>query len=388
MTLSRRWFLAATAALFSSLTAFAAEPPKSGKYWVYYGPYTSKGKSEGVYRSELNAATGELSKPELAATVGSPSFLHIAPNGKTIYAVGEAAGGKDGGGVYSWKLHPATGKLSDQVSLTSGGSGPCHISTDAKNEFAIVANYSGGSTAVFKLKEDGSLDKRTSFVQHKGSSVNPNRQKEPHAHCGFFEGTGKLAFVCDLGLDQVLLYDLDRSTGELKPHDPPYIKMPAGSGPRHIHIAPKGHVAFVNGELDMTLNVVAMDLSKNKFEVVQSLPTISEADKKKPGNSTAETRIHPNGKFVYVSNRGHNSITVYEFLNATVVAKAIGQITGDIKTPRNFNITPCGKWMLIASQDGGKVGVYAIDPDTGMAKETEYSAKIDGCVCVKFLARE
>ena len=388
MTLSRRWFLAAIAALYTSIAAFAAEPPKSGKYWVYYGPYTAKGKSEGVYRSELNAKTGELSKPELAATVGSPSFLHIAPDGKTIYAVGEAGASKDGGGVYSWKLDPASGKLSDQVSLTSGGSGPCHISTDAKNEFAIVANYGGGSTAVFKLKADGSLDKRTGFVQHVGNSVNKQRQKEPHAHCGFFDESGTLGFVCDLGLDQVLLYKLDRATGELTTSKPAAIAMPKGSGPRHIHLAPGNKVAFVNGELDMTLNVVSLDIAMQKYKVVQSLTTLPEGVKYDPKYSTAETRIHPNGKFVYVSNRGHNTVAAFAFDAETMRAKPAGHISGDIKTPRNFNITPCGKWMLIASQDGGKVGVYAIDEKTGLAKETEHSVKIDGCVCVKFLARE
>jgi 6-phosphogluconolactonase len=387
MTLSRRWFLTAVAALATSLSAFAAEPPKSGKYWVYYGPYTANGKSEGVYRSELDAKTGELSKPELAAKVGSPSFLHIAPDGKTLYAVGEAAGGKDGGGVYSWKLDAASGALSDQVSLTSGGSGPCHISTDAKNEFAIVANYSGGSTAVFKLKSDGSLEKRTGFVQHKGSSVNKQRQEGPHAHCGFFDESGTIGFVCDLGLDQVLLHSLDRSTGVLSPSKPAFIAMPAGSGPRHIHLAPGNKVAFVNGELDMTLNVVSMNLKESKFDVVQSVTTLPDGVTKTDKDSTAETRIHPNGKFVYVSNRGHNTVAAFSFDAETMKVKPVGHISGDIKIPRNFNLTPDGKWMLIASQDGGKVGVYAIDEKTGLAKETEHVVKIDGCVCVKFLAK-
>jgi 6-phosphogluconolactonase len=355
------------------------------KLWVFFGTYTGK-DSKGIYRSEFDSATGKLSTPELAAEVGSPSFLHIAPDGKTLYAVGEAAG-KDGGGVYSWKLDPATGKLSDQVSLTSKGAGPCHISTDAKNEFAIVSNYGGGSCTTFKLKPDGSLDSRTGFIQHEGKVFDAKRQGGPHGHCGFFDATGTLALVCDLGLDKVMLHKLDRKTGEIKPSEPAFIKMPDRSGPRHIHIFPDNTTAFVNGEIDMTVSVVKLDVKGGKFEVVQTVSTLPEGEKVVPAFSTAEVRLHPSGKFVYVSNRGYNTVAAFSYDKEKMKLTQVGQIKGDIKTPRNFNISPDGKWMLIASQDGGKVGVYAIDDKTGMAKETDVSVKVGGPVCVKFLAK-
>jgi 6-phosphogluconolactonase len=367
---------------FLTLPLFAADAPKSGKYWVYFGVNGNKG----IHRCEMDAVSGKLSAAEVVAVVANPSFIHIAPDGKTLYSVGESAG-KDGGGVYSWKLDPTTGKLSDQVSLTSGGAGPCHISTDAKNQFAIVANYTGGSCAAFKLKADGSLDKRTAFVQHAGKVFDPKRQGAPHGHCGFFDATGSLAFVCDLGLDQVVIYKLNRETGEITANDPAFIKLPDRSGPRHIHIAPSNDVAFVNGEIDMTVHVVKMDVKANKFEVVQSLSTLPEGEKVVPAFSTAEVRIHPNGQFVYVSNRGHNTIAAFGYDARAMKLTPIGHIKGDIKTPRNFNITPDGKWMLIASQDGGKVAVYAIDEKTGLATETESSVKVDRPVCVKFLAK-
>ena len=174
---------------------------------------------------------------------------------------------------------------------------------------------------------------------------------------------------------------------KIEANDPAFIQLPAGTGPRHIHIAPSNDIAFVNGELNMTVNVVKFDLTANKYEVTQTLSTLRDGEQPKPGLSTAECRIHPNGKFVYVSNRGHNTIAVFKFDPATQKLTAAGHITGDIKTPRNFNITPEGQWMLIASQDGGKVGVYEIDQTTGLAKETENSAKIDKCVCVKFLPK-
>jgi 6-phosphogluconolactonase len=355
------------------------------KYWVFLGTYTGK-DSKGVYRCEFDSSTGKLGTPEVAAEVGSPSFLHIAPDGKSLYAVGEAEG-KDGGGVYSWKLDPATGKLSDQVSLTSKGAGPCHISTDAKNEFAVVSNYGGGSCTTFKLKPDGSLNSRTGFLQHEGPVFDAKRQGGPHGHCGFFDATGTYAFVCDLGLDKVMIHKLDRTTGEIAPGEPAFIKLPDRSGPRHIHIAPSDDVAFVNGEIDMTVSVITMDVKGGKYEVVQTVSTLPKGEKVVPAFSTAEVRIHPSGKFVYVSNRGYNTVAAFSFDKEKLKLTPVGQIKGDIKTPRNFNISPDGKWMLIASQDGGKVGVYAIDETTGLAKETDSSVKVGSPVCVKFVAK-
>lgn len=376
MTLSRRSFVAASSALLLSPIARAEEAPK---YWVYIGTYTGKDGSKGIYRSVLDTQTGKLDKPELAAEVASPSFVHIAPDGKSLYAIGEAPG-KDGGGVYSWKLDRKTGELSGVVQGTSGGAGPCHISTDNQNEFAIVANYGGGSTAVFKLKPDGSLGERTSHVVH---SPKPNTAR---AHCGFFDATGTLAFVPDLGLNKVLIYKLDRNTGKITANDPAAVDMPKGCGPRHIHIAPDQSVAFVCGETDLTINRIAMDVKANKFELKQSLSTLAEGTPTK-GGSTAEIRIHPNGKFVYVSNRGPNTIAVFEYDAKAMKLKSAGHITGEIQIPRNFNITPCGKWMLICSQDSARIGVFAIDEKTGLAKETDHSITVDRPVCVKFLAK-
>jgi 6-phosphogluconolactonase len=163
--------------------------------------------------------------------------------------------------------------------------------------------------------------------------------------------------------------------------------MPDRSGPRHIHIAPSNDVAFVNGEIDMTVSVVKLDVKGNKFEVAQTVSTLPEGEKVVPAFSTAEVRIHPSGKFVYVSNRGYDTVAAFSYDKEKMKLTQVGQIKGDIKTPRNFNISPDGKWMLIASQAGNKVGVYAIDAQTGMAKETDVSVKVGGPVCVKFLAK-
>jgi 6-phosphogluconolactonase len=376
-------FSALLMVLWIPLNGLATDSPKSGQYWVYLGTYTSDGGSKGIYRSSLDAKTGELSEPELATELDSPSFFHISPNGKSLYAISES---NQEGGVHSFRLDPKSGKLSDQVSLTSGSATACHISTDSKNQFAVVSNYTGGSFAFFKLSPNGDLESRIAHFAIPVIRVD-GVDREARGHCGFFDATGTLAFTCDAGQDKVHIYKVDRKQGTVTQNDPPYLAMPALSAPRHIHIAPDNRVAFVNGERDMTVNLVRLDVAGNKFEVIQSLSTLRESEKVESGYSTAECRIHPNGKFVYVSNRGHNTIAAFRYDAASMKLSRAGHITGNITIPRNFNISPCGKWMLIASQDGGKVGVYAIDESTGLAKETANSIKIDQCICVKFLPK-
>jgi 6-phosphogluconolactonase len=363
---------AAAAVLFAAATASADD------YWVYLGTYTSKDGSQGIYRSKLNAKTGKLSAAELAAEMGSPSFVAIHPNGKFLYAVGEG-GGKDGGPVVAFALDAKTGKLTKLNENKSGGAGPCHISVHPKGTHAIVANYGGGSTAVYSLGEEGSIVVRTAFVQHEGTGPNKGRQEKPHAHCSFFDRTGTKAMTVDLGIDKVKVFAFDAAQGTITDEGAEDIATPPGSGPRHIAIAPDGKFAYVCGELDSTVNVIAF--AEKGGQVVQSLSTLKAPVK---GNSTAECIMHPNGQFVYVSNRGHNSIAVFT-VNADRKLTAAGHITGDIKIPRNFNIDPSGKWMLIASQDGGKVGVWELDEKTGLGKETGNTVAVSRCVCVKFV---
>lgn len=358
--------------------AIRASDDSPDAYWVYFGCYTKKDGSKGIYRSKLDVKSGKLSEPELAAEMGSPSFVAIHPSGKYLYAVGEG-GGKDGGPVVAFTLDTKNGNLTKLNESSSGGSGPCHVSIHPSGSHAIVANYGGGSTCIIKVGPDGKLGERAAFFQHEGMGKEPSRQKAPHAHCGFFDPSGKFALTVDLGLDKVKVYKLDGTA--LAPAPALDIATPPGSGPRHIAIAPDGKFAYVCGELDSTVNVIRLDLAGGKSEVIQSLTTLPAPTK---GNSTAECILHPSGKFVYVSNRGHNSIAVFR-VNDDRKLTAAGHITGDIKTPRNFNVEPSGKWMLIASQDGGKVGVYEVDANTGGAKETGNAVMIANCVCVKFV---
>ncbi len=369
--------------LLLSRDLLAMEPPLSGKYWLFLGTYTSDDGSKGIYRCSLDAATGKLGDPEVAMAITNPSFLHISPDGRSLYSVGESA---PDGSVHSFKLDLSTGMLSDQVSLTSGGPGACHISTDKQNQFAVVSNYSDGSYAFFKLKPDGSIDSRIAY--HRVPLVKVDgKERKALGHCGAFNSTGEFAFTCDAGQDKLHLFRLDREMATVSINDPSSILMPASSAPRHIHIADDDSVAFVNGEHDMTVNLVKLDTKSNRYEVVQSLSTLRAGEQVQNGDSTAECRIHPNGRFVYVSNRGHNTIAVFKFDAVAAKLSPVGHITGDIKIPRNFNISPCGRWMLIASQDGGKVGVFEIDQETGLANETSHVVAISRCVCIKFVSK-
>lgn len=365
MTLSRG-ALAAVAALALASASAADE------HWVYFGTYTTKDGSKGIYRSKFDGTTGALTAPELAAEMASPSFVTVHPNKKFLYAVGEG-GGKDGGPVVAFAIDGKTGALTKLNEDKSGGPGPCHIVIAPKGDVAAVANYGGGSTCVFAVEPDGKLGKRLGFVQHKGSSVNKGRQAGPHAHCCAFNAKGDHLYTVDLGIDKIKTFHIGKNGVEEEEDED--IATPPGSGPRHMAFAPDYKCVYVCGELDSTVNVV------KGGKVVQSLSTLP---KPTPGNSTAECVVSPDGKFVYVSNRGHNSVAVFKVKEDRTL-EAAGHITGDIKIPRNFNIDPSGKWMLIASQDGGKVGVWALDPATGAGKETGTTVAVSRCVCVKFV---
>lgn len=373
-----RMMLAAFAVVAMATVASAAE---GGKFWVYVGTYTSPKGSQGIQRCLFDSSTGTLSEPEVAAKVTSPSFVNFSPDGKTLYAVGEASG-KNGGGVYAFRVDAKTGELTKLSEEGSVGSGPCHVSASPDGNTVLVANYGGGSTTAFSTKPDGSLAKQTAFFQHTGSSINKGRQKEPHAHCTAFDNSGKFGYVADLGTDMVMIYAVG-GMGEVTAAKPASFKLPAGAGPRHLQLNADNSIVYVCGELDSTINVVQMNAAAGQYEVVQSVSTLP-GGKPVAGNSTAEVRIHPNGKFVYVSNRGHNSIAAFAIEDGGKV-KPIGHATEGIKVPRNFNIDPSGQWMIVANQDGESLKVFKINATTGIPEPTPTVVKVGKPVCVRFL---
>ena len=385
MNLLRRLTLGVCCLCGVSSVVLAADAP-SGKQRVYFGTYSGK-LSKGIYRSELDLATGKLSAPVLAGEVVNPSFLAIAPNQKFLYAVGELddVSGKKGGAVNAFAIDAATGDLKLLNQQSSVGGGPCHIVVDRTGKNALVANYGGGSAAVLPIHADGKLGEASSFVQHKGSSINPGNQSAPHAHSINVDATNRFAFVADLGLDKVLVYRLDPNKGTITANDPPAASVEAGSGPRHFAFHPNGKSAYVINEIKLTVTAFQYDAEKGVLTPQQTITTLPEGVTDRKGMSTAEVQVHPSGRFLYGSNRGHHSIAIFSIDSTTGKLTAIGHQGDGIKTPRNFGIDPTGNYLLVANQDSDSVTVFRIDQTTGQLQATGSTVTVGTPVCVKFL---
>ncbi|MFL5339501.1 MAG: lactonase family protein [Gemmataceae bacterium] len=361
----------------------AAEQPTPAKAWVFLGTYTGP-KSKGIYRCEIDLKTGELTKPELAAEVKSPSFLAIHPTNKFLYAVSEVDKFRDNsvGCVNSFSLDATSGDLKLLGQESSGGSGPCHLVVDRTGQNVMVANYGGGSVMCLRIKPDGTLA-LASFHQHEGKGTNPQRQEGPHAHSINVDANNRFAVAADLGLDKLFVYKLDAARHALMPNNPPSISTAPGSGPRHFAFHPNGKFAYVINEMALTVNAMRYDSDKGTLEIIQTISTVPT--KATPEMSTAEVQVHPSGKFLYGSNRGHNSIAVFKIEPETGMLTAVQNQAEGIKTPRNFGIDPTGRFLLVANQDGDSVVVFRIDADTGELKPTGYKIEVGSPVCVKFV---
>ncbi len=366
----------------------AADPRPTGakgrELRVYIGTYTGRG-SKGIYLCHLDLAGGKLQLAGLAAEVAQPSFLAIHPSRPLVYAVGETGdfGGKKAGAVSAFSIDPKTGMLTLLNQQSSQGTGPCHVVVDRSGRRVLVANYSGGSIACLPIGEDGRLGEATAFVQHEGSSVNPERQQGPHAHSINLDAANRFAFVADLGLDKVLVYRFDPSQGKLAANDPPGTSLAPGSGPRHFAFHPGGRFAYVINELKSTVTALAYDARRGTLEPLESLSTLPEGFQGQ--STTAEVQVHPSGRFVYGSNRGHDSIAIFAVDATTGTLRPVGHEPTQGKTPRNFGIDPTGRYLLAANQDSDSVVVFRIDRESGKLSPTGSSVTVGSPVCVKFL---
>lgn len=353
---------------------------------VYFGTYTNPNSgSKGVYVSRFNAVTGDLSKPELAAETLSPSFVALHPNGKFLYAVGEQGGTqKKTGALSAFRIGMPSGRLELVNQVDAGGAGPCYVSLDKTAKVAFTAQYGAGSVSSFQVGEDGALSNAVTVIQHQGSGTDPKRQAGPHAHSIQMAPGNKYAVVCDLGLDKVLLYRVDLSKGELASHG--FGTVPPGSGPRHLAFHPNGHFAFVNNEMKMTVSTMAYDGEKGALTLVDTVSTLPQEDRGMAGLSTAETLVHPNGKFVYVSNRGHDTIAVLRCDAVTGKLTLVANVKTEGRTPRNFALDLTGKWMIAGHQDGNSAAVFKVDAETGIPKFTGTRVEVGAPVCMRFLA--
>jgi len=357
---------------------WAASSPQN--ILVYVGTYTGKG-SEGIYIYRLDSATGGLTAVGKAPRLKDPSFVAIDPKGRGVYAVRESGG--PAGAVVALSRNPATHELTILNEQPSGGQGPCYVTVDREGRFVLVANYGSGSVALFPVADDGRLQPASSVVQHEGSSVHPSRQKGPHAHSIVLDPANRFAFAPDLGIDKIMIYRLDREQGKLVPNDPPFALCEPGSGPRHFTFHPDGKHAYVIEELSCTVTAFAYDASAGSLKPLQKISTLPEDFK--GTNTCAEVQVHPSGRFLYGSNRGHNSIACFAIDGKTGELRLLGHTPTQGKNPRNFAIDPSGTFLLAANQDSDTVVSFRIDPETGELTATGQVCQVSMPVCVKMV---
>ena len=353
------------------------------KFIFYVGTYTDHG-SKGVYAYRFDSATGKSTALGLAAESTAPSFLAIAPSGRFLYTVNEISqfNGQATGAVSAFAIQPKTGKLTLLNQVPSRGEGPAHIALDRSGKYALVSNYDRGSIAVFPVLEDGRLGEATAFVQHKGSSVNKERQEGPHAHAAVFSPDNRFVIVADLGLDQLLVYHFNATAGTLG-SDPQIVRAVPGAGPRHLVFDAAGRHLYVINEMESTVVTYAYDAANGTLNEVQ---IVSALRKGFPGSSeAAEIEMHSSGKFLFASNRGDDSIAVFA-VNAkdgTLTPVEIDSTGG--KTPRNFVLDPTGTWLLAANQDSDDIVIFRIDPGTGHLTRNGPELHVPSPVCVRFV---
>jgi 6-phosphogluconolactonase len=353
---------------------------------VYIGTYTGE-KSRGIHVSRLNLSSGELTPPEVAAETQNPSFLAVHPTGNYLYAVNEVStfDGQPGGSVSGFAVDRRTGRLTLLNQRSSRGSGPAHLVVDRQGRNVLVANYGGGSVAVLPIGSDGRLAPASAFVQHEGSSVHPKRQTRPYAHSINVDPDNRFAYAADLGLDKILIYRFDPAAGSLAPADPPFAAVRPGSGPRHLAFHPTGRFAYVINELLLTVTAFGRDAAAGALKEIETVSTLPPGQQPQDGYSTAEVQVHPSGRFLYGSNRGHDSITVFAVDEKSGRLTFVQNEPTQGSTPRGFGIDPTGQFLLAGNQRSDTIVVFRIDPQTGRLSAVGRPIQVGSPVSVQFV---
>ncbi len=357
--------------------------------WLYIGTYTRRaahvqGKSEGIYLLHLDLKQGALHPAGQVTGVDNPSYLALAPDGQHLYAVNEVSdfGGKASGAVSAFAIDPETGSLTFINQQPSQGAAPCHVTVEASGRYVLAANYGGGSVVMFPIQRDGRLGVASDFVQHEGSSVNPQRQEGPHAHSINVDPNNRFALAADLGLDKILIYRLDLETGKLTPNpEQPWARVKAGAGPRHLAFHPNGRFVYVINELDSTMTAFAYDGERGTLKEIQTLSTLPEDFQGR--SHCADVHVHPSGKFVYGSNRGHDSIVIYACDEGSGELKLVGHEPTQGAVPRDFALDPTGTYLLAANQNSDNIVVFRIDARSGRLTPTGHVAQVPTPVCIQ-----
>ena len=354
------------------------QPVSATDMFVYFGSHRA-GPNIGFSLAHFDTDTGVLTKPEFLIEAKAPAFFTIHPDGNHLYTCNSGAPGN----VSAYEIEPHTGHLKFLNQLPGGGADTSYISLDKTGRFALAANYDGGNIAVFPLKPDGSLGERTAFVQHTGSGPNPQRQTHAYAHSIITDPSNRFALAADLGVDKIFVYRFDEKTGALATNNPPFVQVTSGSGARHVKFAPNGHRVYLINEIASTVVAFDWDGTTGTLAQFQTISTLPEDFK--GANACAEMEIRADGKFLYASNRGHNSLAVFAIDETTGRLTPVQTISSGGKTPRNFAFDPTGKWILCTNHDSSNAVVFRMDETTGKLTQTGEPVSVPYPFCERFL---
>jgi 6-phosphogluconolactonase len=387
-TISRRDFVAASSLGAVALwrgTAFGESlPSRAADPLMYVGTYTENGRRDGIFLVRMNAATGALQQVGAVDGGPNPSYLTIHPNGRMLYSVNETTEtqGKPTGAVSAYSIEPESGALTFFNEQSSEGGAPCYVSTDRKGRVALVANYVSGTLAILPIANDGGVDVAQQVVQHVGTGPVTSRQEGAHAHCIIPHPNNRFVFAADLGADRILVYRFDEATNRVQHVDRSDAPMPPGAGPRHLVFHPSMPFVFVANELNSTVGVLRCDPNTGALSLVRTASTLPA--KSSGDNFPADIHVSPDGRFLYVSNRGHNSIAVFSIAPQTAALAQIQVISTGGDWPRNFTLDPTGRWLLAANQRSGSVIVFSRNAMSGELTPTSQRIDVPSPVCLRF----
>lgn len=344
-----------------------------------------EGGGRGIHVLRLDAGAGTLTEAAAAAPARNPSYLTFDPARRFLYAVNEMKehDGAFGGGASAFALDAATGSLAHLNTVATHGTDPCHLAVDRSGRNLVVANYSSGHVTVLPIRADGSLGAATQVIAHAGSSLDPVRQTGPHVHHIAVDAAGARVYATDLGLDRIVAYRLDAASGTLAPDDPPFTQLLPGAGPRQLVLDAGGGRAYVLNELGSSVTAHAYDARTGRLVPRRTVSTL-------PGgfsgrNTCAEMRVAPSGRFLYASNRGHDSVAIFAIAPGSGDLSPLGHVATGGATPRCFDLARSGDFLAAANQDSGTVVLFKVDIQTGALTPTGSVAPVGTPVCVRFL---
>jgi 6-phosphogluconolactonase len=354
-----------------------------GDYIVYVGSYTNT-TAKGIYAASFDSSTGRLTPLELVAEAPYPAQVWASPDGRTLYAANwQGTETEAGDTITAYAIDRKTGALRFLNKVGGGGSGPNQVVVDPSGQIAVTVNYRSGSVAAFGIEPNGRLTEAFYVDQHTGQPSPPSRQPGPRAHGVEFASDSRFAYVADIGLDRIYSYRLDVAKRSMQPMEPPYVTVTAGSGPRRLQLHPKGKFLYVTRETDSMVSVFSVDAGHlRELQSISTLPAAYHG-----ANTTAEIQIDNQGSFLYVSNRGHDTVTVFAIDSRTGRLSVIDYADAGGKTPRNFRIDPTGRYLLTSNQNGENIVVFRIDPKTGRLSPNNQELKLANPGSIFFVRR-